>query len=80
MAGRPPKVGDSDILRRFTEAEDPVLTAKEVAEGLPIQRQSVYKRLEDLVETGLVGVKKAGQSAKVYWITDEGREYLEASD
>lgn len=76
MAGRPPKVSDKDILRRFVDEEDPVLTAAEVAAPFDVQSQTIYKRLEDLADRGLVEFKKPGQSAKVYWITDDGRDFL----
>jgi uncharacterized membrane protein len=74
--GRKPVVTDKQILRLFTEADDPVLSAPELAEELPISKTGVYKRLRDLDERGLIDSKKFGQG-KAWWITDDGRDLLE---
>jgi uncharacterized membrane protein len=74
--GRKPVVTDKQILRLFTEADDPVLSAPELADELPISKTGVYKRLRDLDERGLIDSKKFGQG-KAWWITDDGRSYLE---
>ena len=74
--GRKPVVSDSQILDLFVEHEDPVVSAPELAEELPISKTGVYKRLRDLDERGLVDSKKFGQG-RAWWITGDGRSFLE---
>jgi predicted ArsR family transcriptional regulator len=73
--GRTPVVSDEQILECFVEADDPVLSAPELADELPISKTGVYKRLRDLDERGLIDSKKFGQG-KAWWITDDGRDFL----
>jgi predicted ArsR family transcriptional regulator len=74
--GRKPVVTDKQILRLFVEAEDPVLSAPELAEELPISKTGVYKRLRDLDDRGLIDSKKFGQG-KAWWITPDGEAFLQ---
>jgi len=77
QGGRTPVVSDKQILRCFTEADDPVLSAPELADELPISKTGVYKRLRDLDDRELIDSKKFGQG-KAWWITDAGRDFLES--
>lgn len=75
MAGRKPTVTDAEILGIFRETSDPVLTTVEVAETLDFSQPGILKRLKQLESDGCLSRKKAGNS-HVWWLTDEGREYL----
>ena len=79
MAGRKPTVSDAEILVLFTESEDPILSATEVAEDLPIGDRGTHERLKKLHENGFLERKSVGQGM-AYWITDEGREFVAESE
>lgn len=61
------RVSEQDILKRFDAAEAPFLTAKELAASLPVTRQAVANRLEQMREKGHVGRKKAGARSVGWW-------------
>lgn len=61
------KVTDEQIIQLFKDSDDPVLTAPELTECLPISRQQVNKRLRDLRDRGLLESKQSG-SGQVWWI------------
>jgi len=63
------KVTEQDILKVFDTTDDPFLTAAEIAEQLPISRQAVYHRLEQMREKGLVDKKKTGARGAGWWAT-----------
>jgi predicted ArsR family transcriptional regulator len=63
------KVTEQDILKVFDAAEDPFLTAAEIADQLPISRQAVHHRLETMREKGLVDKKKTGARGAGWWAT-----------
>jgi predicted transcriptional regulator len=75
MAGQS-KVSDSEILRVFAVAPDPIVTAKELSYNLPITAQAINKRLGRLERDGFIDSRKVGSAAKVYWLTEKGREKL----
>ncbi|RLM83846.1 ArsR family transcriptional regulator [Halobellus sp. Atlit-38R] len=78
MAGRKRQVNDSDILRVFALSPDPVLVASEVAEEIDMTRQGAFNRLQKLEEEGFV--KSAMKSsARVWWITPEGKHQIASS-
>ena len=60
------KVTEQDILKVFDRVGEP-MTAKELAEELPITKDSVTYRLKKMQDDDLVGRKKAGASAVVWW-------------
>ena len=74
MAGRPKDVSDSEILQEIALAHGPVVTAPELADRVEMTGSAVNKRLDGLVEQGLVNEKQVGARAVVYWLTDEGKE------
>lgn len=76
--GRKPVVSDEKILQLVVESSDPVVTAPELADELPISKTGVYKRLRDLDERGLIDSKKIGQG-KAWWITTDGEAFLDGS-
>jgi len=61
------EVSEQDILLIFDSTDDPFMTAKEIADELPITRDAVLRRLKDMEEDGLVGHKKAGARAVGWW-------------
>lgn len=65
--GRPPNVTDNEILEVFKSSADPVLTASEVAEQLPIERRGLLTRLENLEEEGYLNSKQTGSRSTVWW-------------
>jgi len=75
MAGRPPDVSDAEILRAVKLTYGPA-TAGEVANQTGINNSAANKRLSNLVGRDLVNEKKVGARAKVYWLTDEGEQYI----
>ena len=77
--GRKRTVSDAEILAVFDGSADPVLSAPEVAEGLPIGKTGTYQRLRELQSDGLVKSKKIGQG-RAWWLTDAGREFLDESE
>jgi predicted transcriptional regulator len=75
MAGRKKETSDTEILRKFALSPHPVMVASELAEDLDMSRQGVFSRLQDLENDGyLESAMKA--SARVWWITSEGRKQL----
>lgn len=63
------KVTDQDILKVFDFADEPVLTASEVAAELPITREAAGRRLNQMRENGLVDRKKTGARSIAWWAT-----------
>jgi len=77
------KVTEQDILKIFDRADVPVLTASDLADGLPVGRDAVYCRLSDMHDDGLVGKKDAGARAVVWWakvaprLSEEAKQRVE---
>jgi predicted transcriptional regulator len=67
-SGRKRRVSDDEILRVFRDTTDPVLTATEVAEELPIGKSGVHPRLRELAANGRLSRKDVGGRAVVWWI------------
>lgn len=65
--GRPPEVTDDEILSTFEAADEPVLTASEIAERLPIERRGLLTRLDNLETRGFLRSKKTGGRSAVWW-------------
>lgn len=66
--GRKRRVSDDAILQVFADADAPVLTAREVADQLPISRSGVHPRLRELADSGRLSRKEVGGRAVVWWI------------
>lgn len=60
-------VSDQDILLVFDAADEPFLTASEIADRLPVSRQAVNYRLNQMAEKELVGRKDVGARAVGWW-------------
>lgn len=87
------KVTDQDVLKVFDYADEPVLTASEVAAELPITREAAGRRLNRMREDGLVDRKETGARAVAWWAkraprlspeaatrVKQGREEIESGD
>ena len=73
VSGKP--VSDRDICWILHDADDPVLTTKELAEHLPIGLRAAHKRLTKLTEEiGVVCSKKVGAKGRIWWLDDEVSE------
>jgi len=77
--GREETVEDSEILQIFLDSEDPVLFTGEVADEIGFSNQGTLPRLHGLADRDLLKSKDGGRTI-VWWLTDEGREFIEASD
>ena len=60
------EVTDQDLLKVFDRVGEP-MTAREIADELPIKKDSVTYRLKKMQEEDLVGRKEAGARAVVWW-------------
>jgi len=69
MGGRPPMIGDDEILEIFREADDPVLGVSEVADELGYSLQGTGKRLDALADEGRL-MKKVTGGARIYWLPE----------
>lgn len=76
MGGRKPTVEDEVILRLIALAPWPVVTAPDLAEKLGMTQQGAYSRLKQFENSGLVRSKLVGANARVWWLTDEGKEIV----
>lgn len=65
------KATEQDVLETFAEADEPVLTAPDLAAALGMSRQAVTYRLKRMYETGVVDRTKAGANAVVWWATGD---------
>lgn len=74
------EVTEQDILRVLDRSEEPVLTASEVADELPVGDKAVYLRLRDMHDDHLVGRKKVGGRAVVWWAEVEPRPEADDSE
>lgn len=76
MGGRKPTVPDKDIIREIATSPDPIVTAVELSDAIEMSQQGAYSRLESLEEKEFVRSKKVGSRARVWWMTDKGRQQL----
>lgn len=71
---------DQDILIAFDTADEPVLTASELAEQFPVSAEAIRQRLEQLHEEGAVGKKKTGARSVAWWAEVAPRLSVEAAE
>jgi predicted ArsR family transcriptional regulator len=76
--GPDPRVSDEEILSVFSQSPDPVLTATEVAEKLPLTRRGIYDRLTALEEQGELESKKVGGRTTVWWFPGNTRTDIQS--
>jgi GTP-sensing pleiotropic transcriptional regulator CodY len=70
MAG----VTDDEIISVFHGAEDPILTAGDVAEAVGVTRQSINSRLHRLNSEGRLETREVGSRARVWWLSESESE------
>lgn len=77
-AGRKETVSDERLLLEFLLTSDPALFTSEIAVNLPLTKQRVNQRLDDLeTDDGYVTSKKAS-GRRLWWMTPEGHEHIAA--
>jgi CTP-dependent riboflavin kinase len=76
MGGRSPETTDREILEIFCQSGEPVLSTREISSALSYSQPGTYRRLKSLNEEGLIESKMIGDS-KAWWLTDDGRRFLE---
>jgi len=74
--GRPPRLSDGDVLRIVALHHEPVVSSKDIHEEMDMTQRGANKRLQRLVDDGLLAKKEVGSSAMVFWLTDDGKEAL----
>lgn len=72
-------MGQPDIayLRPFAVMSDPVLSSSEVSDIVNVTQQGALSRLRSLEADGKLRSKKVGARARVFWLSDEGADYVE---
>lgn len=61
----------SQVIRIFRKTKEPVLTASEVSEELPVGERTVQKYLKALSDEGKLYRKDVGVSAAVWWLNED---------
>jgi predicted ArsR family transcriptional regulator len=64
------EVTPETVLDVLKEADDPVLTATEIADVLDVSRDTIRLKLQDLHERGKVDRKQVGARSVVWWIVN----------
>lgn len=73
--GPPARDRDNEYLRWVDATDAPFAVVDDLLDKTSTQRKQTHKRLEQLVDSGLLNSKKIGRG-KVYWLTAAGREAL----
>ena len=71
--GRKRRVSNDELIAVFRDADDPVLTSREVSESVSIGHSGVKKRLDALHDDERLHKKKVGGRATVWWVPDTGK-------
>jgi predicted transcriptional regulator len=74
MPGPNPEVEDRVILLIVRTRSSPIVTATMIAEQTDMTRENANYRLTNLVDDGALESMQVGAAAKVYWLTDTGRQ------
>jgi DNA-binding MarR family transcriptional regulator len=73
------------VLKVFDRADEPILTAKEIADELDTTSVTVTRHLKEMLDEDLVGRKETGARAVAWWakvapeLSDEAKERVEES-
>lgn len=62
------EVPDEALLRCFVQSNKPYLSKSAVADMTDLGDEAVRKRLESLVERGVLLSEEAGRQTKIYWV------------
>jgi len=79
------EVTEQAILKTFDRADEPILTAKEIADELDTTSVTVTRHLKEMLDKDLVGRKETGARAVAWWakvapeLSDEAKERVEES-
>jgi predicted ArsR family transcriptional regulator len=68
------RVSDDEIISVFRDAEDPILTAGDVAEAVGVTPQAINSRLHRLNSEGRLETREVGARARVWWLSDSESE------
>lgn len=79
-AGRPRRVSNEEILRTFIDRPEPVSKIDDVVPHVDLTKSGLYKRVQELLELGYLDSKSTGSSGKVYWVTEQGQEFVNAQE
>ena len=74
--GRPPRLSNADVLRIVALHHEPVVSSADVCDKMDMTQRGANKRLQRLVDDGLLAQKEVGSSAMVFWLTDDGKKEL----
>jgi len=70
---------DEMILAAIRDHYSPAVGTSEVADRIGVKRQTADKHLRNLSDRNLVNTRKIGR-VRVWWLSDEGRRYLDAEN
>jgi len=74
--GRPPRLSNADVLRIVALHYEPVVSSADICDQMDMTQRGANKRLQRLVDEGLLESKTVGSSAMVFWLTDQGKKEL----
>jgi len=74
--GRPPSVDTAVVVKAIALHPEPVVTASDINEEIGLSEAGSRERLKSLAEDGVLGIKRPGGSALVFWLTEKGRKAL----
>lgn len=63
-------VSDENIIKYFSQFDEPVLTSMDIAEAFDISQQAAHSRLSNLHEEGILKRRKVGGRAVVWWLAN----------
>jgi predicted transcriptional regulator len=72
----PGKISDEAVLAALDAHRAPAVGVTDLAEELPVTRQAIYSRLENMHTDGLVAKYKVSRDT-VWYLTPAGRRFLE---
>lgn len=75
MASHSGKVSDDQILQAIEDHRAPAVGVTDLSDELPVTRQAIYSRLQNLEADGLVEKYKVSRDT-VWYLTPAGRRYL----
>lgn len=62
-----------EVLTTMRDAEDPIVTVGDVAEGVNCSQETARRKLATLHTDGWVERREVGASAVVWWVPDSGK-------
>jgi len=68
------KESDKKYLRVAILHPEPAFTAVELADSVDVTQQAAHSKLTNLEDRGLVRSKEVGSRARVWWVTQDGKD------